>query len=133
MVGASPIREPEAVLSRDVDVTGKRLYKDGMTTVTITQARANLGKLCERARKGEEVGIIAGDQVIQLQPVAVRPAQPGEITIIPLDGEYVLREYGVTAPEWRNFQKREQARYARDKKAGGIVAIKGKFHPTQLD
>jgi antitoxin (DNA-binding transcriptional repressor) of toxin-antitoxin stability system len=104
-----------------------------MTTVTLTQARANLGKLCERVRKGEEVGIIAGDQVIQLQPVEVRPVQTGEIRIIPLDGDYVLREYGVTAQEWRNFQKREKARYARDKQAGRIVAIKDKFTPAELD
>jgi antitoxin (DNA-binding transcriptional repressor) of toxin-antitoxin stability system len=104
-----------------------------MTTVTLTQARANLGKLCERARKGEEVGIIAGDKVIQLQPVEVRPAQPGEITIIPMDGDYVLREYGMTAQEWRGFQKREKVRYAHDKQAGRIGAIKGKFNPAQLD
>ena len=104
-----------------------------MTTVTLTQARANLGKLCERARKGEQVGIIAGDKVIQLQPVEVRATQPGEITIIPMDGDYVLREYGVTEQEWRNFQKREKARYTHDKKAGRIVAVKGKFNPTQLD
>jgi antitoxin (DNA-binding transcriptional repressor) of toxin-antitoxin stability system len=104
-----------------------------MTTVTLTQARANLGKLCERARKGEEVGIIAGNGVIQLQPVEVRPARLGEITLIPLDGDYVLREYGVTAPEWRSFQKRENARYACDKQAGRIVSVKGKFTPGQLD
>jgi antitoxin (DNA-binding transcriptional repressor) of toxin-antitoxin stability system len=103
-----------------------------MTTVTLTQARANLGKLCERARKGEEVGIIAGDRVIQLQPVEVRATQPGEIRIVPMDGDYVLREYGVTAPEYRNFQKREKARYAEDKQAGRIVTIKGKFNPGQL-
>lgn len=104
-----------------------------MTTVTLTQARANLGKLCERARLGEEVGIIAGDQVIQLQPVEVRPARPGEITVSPMDGEYVLREYGLAPQEWRAFKKREQARYARDKEAGCIVAVKGKFNPAQLD
>ncbi len=116
-----------------LDMTGKSLYKDSMTTVTLTQARANLGKLCERARKGEEVGIIAGNQVIRLQPVEVRSTQPGEITIMPMDGDYVLREYGVTAPDWRNFQKRETARYVRDKQAGRIVTIKGKFNPGQLD
>jgi len=104
-----------------------------MTTVTLTQARAILGKLCERARNGEEVGIIAGDKVIQLHPVEVRPTQPGEIAIVPLDGDYALREYGLTAQEWRSFQKREKARYARDKQAGRVVAIKGKFTLGQLD
>jgi antitoxin (DNA-binding transcriptional repressor) of toxin-antitoxin stability system len=104
-----------------------------MTTVTLTQARANLGKLCERARKGEEVGIIAGDQVIQLQPVEVRVARPGEVTLIPLDGDYVMREYGVTEREWRLFQKREKARHARDKQVGRIVTFKGRFDPARLD
>ncbi len=104
-----------------------------MTTVTLTQARANLGKLCERARKGEEVGIIAGDQVIQLQPVEVRVARPGEVTLIPLDGDYVMREYGLTEREWRLFQKREKARHASDKQAGRIVTFKGRFDPARLD
>ncbi len=103
-----------------------------MTTVTLTQARANLGKLCDRAKKGEEIGIIAGDQVLQLHPVQVRPAQPGEITIVPMDGDYVMREYGLTAQEWRNYQKREQTRYARDKREGRIVTFKGRFDPTKL-
>ena len=92
-----------------------------------------MGKLCARAKKGEEIGIIAGDQVLQLQPVAVRPAQPGEITIIRLDGDYALREYGLTAREWQSFQKREQARYARDKHAGRIVSFQGRFDPAKLD
>ena len=114
-------------------MTGKRLYKNSMTTVTLTEARANLGKLCERVRKGEEIGIIAGNQVLQLQPVEVRPAQPGEITIVPMDGDYVMREYGLTAQEWRNFQKREKTRHARDKRAGRIVTFKRKFNPSRLD
>jgi antitoxin (DNA-binding transcriptional repressor) of toxin-antitoxin stability system len=104
-----------------------------MTTVTLTQARANLGKLCERARKGEEIGIIAGDRILQLHPVEVRPSQPGELTIVPLDDDYVLREYGVTGQEWHKFQEREQARYVQDKQAGRIVRIKGKFNPSHLD
>jgi antitoxin (DNA-binding transcriptional repressor) of toxin-antitoxin stability system len=116
-----------------VDLTGKRPYKVSMTTVTLTQARASLGKLCERARNGEEVGIIAGDRVIQLQPVEVRAVQPGEITIIPLDDEYLAREYGLTAPERRAFQKREKTRYARDKQAGRIRTFPGKFNPAHLD
>jgi len=104
-----------------------------MTTVTLTQARANLGKLCERARKGEEIGIIAGNQVLQLQPVEVRRSQPGEITIIPMDGDYVMREYGLTPQEWRRLQKCERSRYARDKQAGRVVTFKGKFDPSKLD
>ena len=104
-----------------------------MTTVTLTQARANLGKLCERARNGEEVGILAGDQVIQLQPVRVRVARPGEITIVPLDREQVMRDYGLTEREWRAFLKREQARQAGDRHAGRSVTFKGRFDPASLD
>lgn len=104
-----------------------------MITVTLTQARAQLGKLCARAKKGEEIGIIAGDQILQLQPMAVRPARPGEITIVRLDGDYVMREYGLTERDWRSFQKRERARYARDKHTGRIVSFKGRFDSAKLD
>jgi antitoxin (DNA-binding transcriptional repressor) of toxin-antitoxin stability system len=104
-----------------------------MTTVTLTEARAHLGKLCERVGKGEEIGIIVGNQILQLQPVEVRPAHLGEITIIPMDGDHVMREYGLTAQAWRNFQKREKVRHACDKQAGRIVSFKGTFNPSRLD
>jgi len=104
-----------------------------MTTITLTKARANLGKLCERAKRGEEIGIIAGDQILQLSPVEVKPAVPGEIAIVPMTRESVTKEYGVTAAEWKEFQKRERVRYIRSKRAGRIVAFKGEFDPSVLD
>ena len=42
-----------------------------MKTLSITEARKNLGRLCEAAGRGEAVGIISGSRIFQLKPVAV--------------------------------------------------------------
>ncbi len=42
-----------------------------MTTLTVTQARKNLSGWIRRAKAGEEIGIIDGDQVFALRPVTV--------------------------------------------------------------
>ena len=39
-----------------------------MTTLSPTQARTNLSSLLKRAAKGEDIGILHGDQVIALRP-----------------------------------------------------------------
>jgi prevent-host-death family protein len=55
-----------------------------MTTLTIAKARANLSELLERAKRGEDIGIVSGDQVVALRPVTVS------------SDDYVWREYGAT-------------------------------------
>jgi hypothetical protein len=98
-----------------------------MTTLTITKARAKLADLCKRAKQGEEIGIIAGNQVLQLRPVV-----PGEISIVPMTDGYLSDEYGLTSAEIAAFQRRERARYRRNKRNGKIVTVKGKFDPSIL-
>jgi len=98
-----------------------------MTTLTVTKARAKLADLCERAKQGEKIGIIAGDQVLQLRPVV-----PGEISIVPMTEKYLVEEYGLTSSEVAAFQRREQTRYRRNKRNGKIVTVKGKFNPSML-
>src|SRR5204863_9352124 len=46
-------------------------YKDAMKTLSITEARANLSAVLERVKKGEDIGIITGNKVIQLRQVEV--------------------------------------------------------------
>jgi antitoxin (DNA-binding transcriptional repressor) of toxin-antitoxin stability system len=55
-----------------------------MTTLSPTQARSNLSSLLKRAAKGEDIGILHGDQVIALRPITVH------------SDDYALQEYGVT-------------------------------------
>ena len=48
-----------------------------MKTLTITDARKNLGKLLTAAARGEDIGIISGADVIALRKVEVESTGPG--------------------------------------------------------
>ena len=52
-----------------------------MTTLTITDAKRNLGKWLSAAVNGQEVGIVSGATVVALRPVQVEPT------------DYAWREY----------------------------------------
>ena len=93
-----------------------------MKTLTITQARKNLGQLCHEAARGKVVGIISGHQIFQLKPVQV----------VAWDETYVAKEYGVTAAEMDTFTARADARVSRKEKRGDYTRFKGKFDPKSL-
>ena len=78
-----------------------------MKTLTITDAKKNLGKWLNAAAKGEEIGIISGGVILQVKPVQVRPVAPLEIHEMTYD--YMRREYGVTKAEYDRFVKRMKA------------------------
>jgi antitoxin (DNA-binding transcriptional repressor) of toxin-antitoxin stability system len=84
-----------------------------MTTLSPTQARTNLSSLLKRAAKGEDIGILHGDQVIALRPVTVT------------SDDYALQEYGVTEAELDAFAKRTKQRIARHRKAGRMTIFSG--------
>ena len=84
-----------------------------MTTLSATQARANLSSLLKRAAKGEDIGILHGDQVIALRPVTVH------------SDDYALQEYGVTEGELDSFVRRTKQRLARHRKAGKMTTFSG--------
>jgi antitoxin (DNA-binding transcriptional repressor) of toxin-antitoxin stability system len=96
-----------------------------MTTLTITDAKKNLGKWLNAAVQGEQVGIISGAAIVVLQPVQVRIAHPVEIREI--DYEYARKEYGVTKVELDRFKKRSEAEYQKARRAGTLLRIE---HPT---
>jgi antitoxin (DNA-binding transcriptional repressor) of toxin-antitoxin stability system len=76
-----------------------------MTTLTVTEARSNLSKILERARNGEAIGIISGNEIVQLKPTP----------IIPWEESYLYQEYGVTPEEWDRFEEKQKVEFARDK------------------
>ncbi len=84
-----------------------------MTTLSPTQARSNLSSLLKRAAKGEDIGILHGDQVIALRPVTVH------------SDDYALQEYGVTEVELDAFVRRTKKRIARHRKAGKMTKFTG--------
>jgi antitoxin (DNA-binding transcriptional repressor) of toxin-antitoxin stability system len=92
-----------------------------MTTLSPTQARANLSSLLKRAAKGEDIGILHGDQVIALRPVTVH------------SDDYAIREYGVTEKELDRFVKRTDRLIARERKAGTIKRYSGDLEADIAD
>jgi antitoxin (DNA-binding transcriptional repressor) of toxin-antitoxin stability system len=92
-----------------------------MTTLSPTQARVNLTSLLKRAAKGEDIGILHGDQVIALRPVTVH------------SDDYALREYGVTEEELDRFVKRTNQRIKRERKAGTIKRYSGNLEADLAD
>lgn len=99
-----------------------RLLSLHMKTLTITQARRNLGQLCNEAGRGKMVGIISGHQIFQLKPVQV----------VAWEDTYVAKEYGVTADEMDKFVAQADADVARKEKRGAYTRFKGKFDPKAL-
>ena len=92
-----------------------------MTTVSPAQARANLTSLLKRAAKGEDIGILHGDQVIALRPITVH------------SDDYALQEYGVTEKELDRFVRRMNKRLARDRRAGKMKVFTGDLEKDIAD
>jgi len=67
----------------------------------------------KRAAKGEDIGILHGDQVIALRPVTVH------------SDDYALQEYGVTEVELDAFVRRTKKRIARHRKTGEMTEFTG--------
>ena len=86
---------------------------DDMTTLAITKARANLSELLERAKRGEDIGIVSGDQIVALRPVTVS------------SDDYAWREYGATPAELARFEKRAEQRISKERKRGKIRRFSG--------
>ncbi len=79
-----------------------------MTTLTITDAKKNLGKWLQAAARGEDIGIISGAEVIALRKVEVEST------------DYAWREYGVTREELGSYEKAMHEEYQRLKKSGKL-------------
>jgi antitoxin (DNA-binding transcriptional repressor) of toxin-antitoxin stability system len=92
-----------------------------MTTLSPTQARTNLSSLLKRAAKGEDIGILHGDQVIALRPVKV------------YSDDYALREYAMSDKELTRFVKRMDKEIAREYKVGTVKRYTGNLEADIAD
>ena len=79
-----------------------------MKTLTITDAKRNLGKWLQAAARGEEVGIITGAEIIALRKVPVQSA------------DYAWTEYGVSQEEVARYEQKAIAEHNRLKQAGKL-------------
>src|SRR6266853_85349 len=80
-----------------------------MKTLTITDAKKNLGQWLMAAARGEDVGIISGADIIALRKVEVEST------------DYAFREYGATPAELQAFDKTAERRYRKMKRTGKLT------------
>lgn len=79
-----------------------------MKTLTITEAKRNLGRWLSAAARGEDVGIVAGADIIALRKVSVEST------------DYAQREYGASQDQVERLERSTDARHRRLKRAGKI-------------
>lgn len=82
-----------------------------MKTLTITDAKKNLGRWLAAAAQGEDIGIICGADIIALRKVEVEPA------------DYAQREYGVTPKQVTDLDKATDIRYRQFKRTEKLVTV----------
>ena len=79
-----------------------------MKTLTITDAKKNLGQWLMAAARGEDVGIISGSDIIALRKVEVEST------------DYAYREYGVTREGLATLEDRVEKDYQAQKRVGKL-------------
>jgi antitoxin (DNA-binding transcriptional repressor) of toxin-antitoxin stability system len=76
-----------------------------MKTLTITDAKKNLGRWLQAAARGEDVGIICGADIVALRKVEIEST------------DYAQREYGATPEQVAALGKATEERYRRLKRS----------------
>jgi antitoxin (DNA-binding transcriptional repressor) of toxin-antitoxin stability system len=90
-----------------------------MKSLTITDAKKNLGRWLSAAVRGEDIGIISGADIIALRKVEVEAVD---------EYSYAMREYGVTRQQLDQFGKAVDQHIARQRWEGNLI----KTAPEQL-
>ena len=96
------------------DKARQRRYKVFMKTLTITDAKKNLGRWLAAAARGEDIGIVCGADIVALRKVNVEAT------------DYVQREYGVTPEQAAALQKATERRYRSLKRSKKLVSVTAK-------
>jgi len=82
-----------------------------MKTLTITDAKKNLGKWLVAAARGEDIGIVCGADIIALRKVDVEST------------DYAQREYGVTPEQVEELEKATDSRYQQLRRSKKLVPV----------
>ena len=75
-----------------------------MKTLTITDAKKNLGRWLAAAARGEDIGIVCGADIVALRKVEVEST------------DYARREYAASADQVAALEKSTEQRYQRLKR-----------------
>ena len=87
------------------------LYKVFMKTLTITDAKKNLGRWLTAAARGEDIGIVCGADIVALRKVNVEST------------DYAQREYGAAPEQVGALEKATEQRYRRLKRGRKLVTV----------
>ena len=82
-----------------------------MKTLTITEAKRNLGRWLAAAARGEDIGIVAGADVIALRKVEIEST------------DYAQREYGASPDEVRAAGRAADRRFRALAHSGKLVGV----------
>ena len=85
-----------------------------MKTLTITDAKKNLGRWLAAAARGEDIGIVCGADVIALRRVKVEST------------DYAQREYGAAPEQVAALVKATERRYRSLERSGKLVTVTAK-------
>jgi hypothetical protein len=96
---------------RFLDRTILRRYKVFMKTLTITDAKKNLGRWLAAAARGEDIGIVCGADIVALRKVDVEST------------DYAQREYGAIPEQVAALEKATEQRYRRLKQRKKLASI----------
>lgn len=92
-----------------------------MKTLTITEAKKNLGKWLSAAGRGEEIGIISGSKIFAINPVEVRTKNWWDA--MPVDVEYLRTEYGVTPAQAERAFAHHFREMEKERRAGKLIPV----------
>jgi len=84
-----------------------------MKTLTITDARQNLGHWLKLAANGEEVGVIVGSDIIALRKVNIQAT------------DYAYQEYGLSPLQVQEAEERIDAGVNAGRRAKTVKEFKG--------
>ncbi len=82
-----------------------------MKTLTITEAKKNLGRWLSAAAKGDDIGIISGADIIALRAVQVEST------------DLAQREYGATPEQVEALHEAIDQRYRRLRRSGKLLTV----------
>jgi antitoxin (DNA-binding transcriptional repressor) of toxin-antitoxin stability system len=82
-----------------------------MKTLTITEAKKNLGHWLDAAAQGQDIGIVCGADIIALRKVEVEST------------DYAQREYGATQGQIAALEGATEMRYRRLKRTKKLVTV----------
>jgi len=80
-----------------------------MKTLTITDAKKNLGRWLAAAARGEDIGIVCGADIVALRKVDIEST------------DYAQREYGATLKQVAALEKATEQRYRRLKRSKKLM------------